>query len=84
MTIVDDGDNEIDMGFTPFRKNNIELLVQFAKIKIGFSLNDEQKKNRELLAGIMKQAGFYPLSFEWWHFEGIDKNVARKKYKIIE
>jgi len=30
----------------------------------------EQSKNREFLADIMIQAGFKPLSFEWWHFNG--------------
>ena len=33
---------------------------------------------------VMKKAGFIPLSYEWWHFNGILKNEARKKYQIIE
>jgi D-alanyl-D-alanine dipeptidase len=32
----------------------------------------------------MVSAGFHPLSFEWWHFEGMEKVKARQLYKIIE
>ncbi|MCP4338818.1 MAG: M15 family metallopeptidase [Desulfobulbaceae bacterium] len=32
----------------------------------------------------MNPAGFIPLSFEWWHFNGMAKGKARKKFKIIE
>lgn len=84
ITIVDEDSKEIDMGFSPFRKSKLELYWQFAKLKIGFKLNKEQAENRKLLADTMKKAGFFPLSYEWWHFNGMPKDQARKKYKIIE
>ncbi len=84
ITIVDEKGKELDMGFSPFRKSTLELYWQFAKMKMGFNLNKEQTKNRELLADTMKKAGFLPLSFEWWHFNGMPKDQARRKYKIIE
>lgn len=31
-----------------------------------------------------QKAGFLPLSYEWWHFNGMPKDEARNKYKIIE
>ena len=62
----------------------LELYWQFTKMKIGFNLNKKQAGNRKLLSDTMKKAGFIPLSFEWWHFNGIPKDVARKKYPIIE
>ena len=76
--------DELDMGFSPFRKSNVEIYWMFAKKKLGFKLSKEQKSNRKLLADAMVQAGFIPLSFEWWHFNGMPKEIARKKYKIIE
>ena len=84
ITIVDENGDEIDMGFTPFRKSNIAIYWQFAKIKLGFNLSDEQKKNRKLLSDVMTKAGFFPLSHEWWHFNGMKKAEARKQFKIIE
>jgi D-alanyl-D-alanine dipeptidase len=83
VTIVDGSDKEIDMGFTPFYKSDFSIYWGYAKHKM-FDLSERQKKNRKLLSKIMKKAGFIPISFEWWHFNGIPKDQARKKYQIIE
>jgi D-alanyl-D-alanine dipeptidase len=83
VTIVDGSDKEIDMGFTPFYNSNLSIYWGYAKLKM-FDLSEAQKKNRELLSKTMKKAGFFPLSYEWWHFNGLPKDLARKKYKIIE
>ena len=83
VTIVDEQNKEIDMGFTPFYKSNLSIYWGYAKLKL-FDLSTEQKGNRQLLADVMKAAGFYPLSYEWWHFNGLKKSDARKKYRIIE
>ena len=84
ITIIDENGKEIDMGFSPFRKSKLELYWQFAKLKMGFKLIKEQATNRKLLADTMKKAGFLPLSYEWWHFNGMTKDQARRKYNIIE
>jgi D-alanyl-D-alanine dipeptidase len=84
ITIVDVKNRELDMGFSPFRKSTLELYWQFAKMKMGFKLNKDQTENRKLLSDSMKKAGFIPLSYEWWHFNGMPKDQARRKYKIIE
>ena len=84
ITIVDDAGHELDMGFSPFRKSTLALYWQYAKKKMGGRLTDEQKKNRKLLADTMTAAGFIPLSFEWWHFNGLPKAEARKRFRIIE
>ena len=84
LTIVDDKGKELDMGFSPFRKSKLKLYWQFVKMKLGVKPNKEQKENRKLLSDTMKRAGFLPLSFEWWHFNGMPKDQARQKYQIIE
>jgi D-alanyl-D-alanine dipeptidase len=71
------------MGFTPFYKSDLSIYWGFAKLKV-FDLSETQKDNRKLLSNIMKKAGFIPLSYEWWHFDGMPKDDARKKYIIIE
>lgn len=83
VTIVDGNGREIDMGFTPFYKSDLSIYWGYAKIKL-FDLGDAQKQNRMLLAKVMEKAGFIPLSYEWWHFNGMAKDEARKKYSIIE
>ena len=57
-----------------------EIEIRF--IKAG--LSETQSTNRKLLADTMQQAGFLPLSYEWWHFNGLSKSATRKKYPIIE
>jgi len=83
VTIVDGNDKEIDMGFTPFYKSTLSIYWGYAKLKM-FDLSEAQKQNRKLLSNVMKKAGFIPLSYEWWHFSGMPKDDARKKYQIIE
>ncbi len=83
VTIVDENDKEIDMGFTPFYKSNLLIYWDYAKLKM-FDLSESQQKDRKLLSNIMKKAGFIPLSYEWWHFNGMPKDEARKKFQIIE
>lgn len=83
VTIVDRNGKQIDMGFTPFYKSTLSIYWGYAKLKV-FDLNKRQKENRKLLARVMQKAGFIPLSYEWWHFNGMPKDEARKKYPIIE
>jgi zinc D-Ala-D-Ala dipeptidase len=84
ITIIDGNEEEIDMGLSPFNKSNSQIYWQFIKMKIGFKLSEKQKNNRKLLADVMQAAGFYPLSHEWWHFNGMEKEKARNTYSIIE
>lgn len=84
ITIVDKSGNELDMGFSPFRKSTIGIYWQVAKMKLGFKLSEEQIFNRRILSDTMKKAGFLPLSHEWWHFNGMPRDEARKEFVIIE
>ena len=84
ITIVNEAGKELDMGFSPFRKSTLVIYWLYAKKKLGFNLTIAQRKNRKLLKDSMVGAGFIPLSFEWWHFNGMTKSEARKRFKIIE
>jgi D-alanyl-D-alanine dipeptidase len=83
VTIVDENGKEIGMGFSPFYRSDFSIYWGYAKLKM-FGLNEKQKKNRNLLSTVMRKAGFIPLSYEWWHFNGMPKDKARKRYQIIE
>lgn len=47
-------------------------------------LTSKQIANRELLRKVMTEAGFIPLSLEWWHFDALDKALVRRDYPIVE
>ena len=72
------------MGYSPFFKSKYGIYWAYAKKKLGFDLTEKQRHNRSILAEAMTEAGFIPLSFEWWHFNGMPKDQARKTYRIIE
>ena len=84
LTIVDQNGGKLDMGPSPFYKSHVEIYWQYFLKKAGFGISSEQKSNRELLKRVMLKAGFYPLSHEWWHFNGMKKSDARNTYSIIE
>ena len=84
VTIVDSEGKELDMGISPFKKSTSRIYWDYALKKLGKTLSEEQKNNRKLLSDTMKQAGFIPLSFEWWHFNGMAKDKARTIFNIIE
>jgi len=84
LTIVDENGKLLDMGISPFYKTKLQIYHAYAKKKLGQKLTKKQKQNRALLKRVMKTAGFYPLSFEWWHFNGLKRKVARRKYKPIK
>jgi D-alanyl-D-alanine dipeptidase len=75
---------ELDMRLSKFKKRTLEIYSKFVKMKMGLMLSKEQKANRKLLSDVMLATGFYPLSHEWWHFNGLEKQKARQLYKIIE
>ncbi len=84
ITIVDGSGQDLDMGISPFKKSKIQLYWQFLKMKLGNNPSKVQTANRKLLSEVMQEAGFLPLSYEWWHFNGMAKDKARQQYRIIE
>jgi D-alanyl-D-alanine dipeptidase len=47
-------------------------------------LSLKQLNNRILLRTVMQNAGFTPITSEWWHFNYYSRKIAATKYKIIE
>ena len=83
VTVFDGDGDEIDMGFTPIYKRDLSIYWGYAKLQ-SFDLDAAQKENRALLSHAMQEAGFFPLSYEWRHFNGMRKDEARKKCRMIE
>lgn len=84
ITLTDASGKRLDMGYSPFFKTRLQLYGSYAKKKLGFDLTEKQRHNRSVLGQVMTEAGFIPLPFEWWHFNGMPKDQTRKTYRIIE
>lgn len=84
ITIVDSQGNQLDMGLTPFYKSTLQFYWLYAKNKLKSGPTKAQQANRQLLADTMAAAGFIPLPFEWWHFNGVPNEEARRRFDAIE
>jgi D-alanyl-D-alanine dipeptidase len=52
-------------------------------LKLG-KLTQQQINNRKLLRDVMQKAGYQPIKSEWWHFNALSLEKAKKTYKIVE
>lgn len=84
VSIVDAAGNPLPMG-TPFdyfgeeaHTDKEEALLQSGRI------TREAFLNRRLLRELMRQAGFRPILYEWWHFNACTREEARKYYPLID
>lgn len=84
LSIVDDKGRELDMG-TPFdyfgdlaQPRWEERFLERGKISAA------QVANRRLLRTVMSDAGFLPISIEWWHYDAFPRDEVRRRFKIIE
>ena len=84
VTLVDTWGRLLDMGtefdfFGPeAHTDNEALLVREGKI------SQEALENRRLLRRVMKEAGLKPLRSEWWHFNLMSREQARRRLKPID
>jgi D-alanyl-D-alanine dipeptidase len=84
VTIADSLQIPLDMG-TPFDHFGKEagILYEDSLLAMGL-LTQQQITNRRLLRSIMRQAGFYAIEGEWWHFNACSLSRAKAEYLLIE
>lgn len=80
LTIVDENNNELDMGTEFDSLKECASTAYFENEKISRDLSDIEKErnikirnNRRLLYNIMRAAGFTNLPSEWWHYDYGDR-----------
>ena len=84
LTIADTLQIPLDMG-TPFDYFGSKAgITQEDSLRIKGILTREQIHNRRILRNAMRQAGFYPIEGEWWHFNACSLSTAKERYPMIE
>ena len=84
LTVADQYGDPIDMG------TDFDFFGELAYPRLEDKMIEEgrltqrQLDNRLLLREVMTNAGFTPLTTEWWHFNSCSRKVARQKYAIVE
>ncbi len=84
VTLRSDSGVEVDMGtpfddFTPLAEPQREDEL----VKAG-QLSPKQLGNRKLLRRVMTGAGFVQRPNEWWHYDALSLEEARKSHPILE
>ncbi len=84
LTICDENGIPLDMGadYDDIRKIAYPSMEQVFLQK--GELTQQHINNRKLLRSVMSQAGFYNIQTEWWHFNACSRDVAKKKYTLIQ
>lgn len=84
LTICDENGIPLDMGagYDDMRK------VAYPSLEKSFLaeglLTQKHIENRKLLRKIMRHQKFSGIPTEWWHFNACSREVAAKKYKVLE
>jgi D-alanyl-D-alanine dipeptidase len=47
-------------------------------------LTKQQIENRQILRKAMRQGGFTPIEYEWWHFNALSRAKAKMAFRIVE
>lgn len=84
VTIVDANGNWIDMG-TEFDHFGPESHIEKEdQLLSQGSISPEAYANRRMLRQLMRQQGLIALPSEWWHFNLMSVDQARKQLKVID
>jgi D-alanyl-D-alanine dipeptidase len=84
LTLVDIKGQPVDMG-TPYDFFGLEAQPRCEEqMVLKGVLSRSQVNNRKLLRKIMVQAGFLPITSEWWHFNSCALASAKKKYSVLQ
>jgi D-alanyl-D-alanine dipeptidase len=84
LSLADESGHEVEMG-TPY--DSFEDLAQ-PKYEEKFAREGKLKgdaiAHRIVLRYVMKEAGFIPISNEWWHFDALPQKKVRAEFPIVE
>lgn len=84
LCIVDEKGMPLDMGCSFDTNEEIAWPSAEYRMLASGQLSQQQIDNRKLLRQVMRDAGFYNIQTEWWHFNACTRDAAWARYKIIE
>lgn len=84
VTLADGNGNELPMG-TEVDYLGAEANIDREEALVGRGvISETERQNRLLLRRVMCEAGFSTIRTEWWHFNLCSREVARRKYELID
>ena len=83
ITLCDARGDTLDMGTRIDNMTARAHIDREAELVAQGKISRQAKKNRELLRGVMRHAGFKPLRTEWWHFNLRSRAQAKRHFKVV-
>lgn len=84
LTLATAAGEQLDMGSEVHHFGDLSQPRYEESLLAAGRLAPEHIARRTLLRAVMGAAGFRGLPHEWWHFEAMDKRLARRRYAIVE
>ncbi len=84
LTIATADGKPLDMGTKFDFFGLLAYPTQEAKFLKTGQLTAKQIQNRHLLRQVMRQAGFMPIAYEWWHFNAFSREQAKARFGIVK
>lgn len=83
VSIIDAKGDSIPMGTKVDYLGKAAHITNEAQMVKEKKMSQQAYQNRLLLRRVMTEAGFRPLSTEWWHFNRVTRAEAKARYKVI-
>lgn len=84
LTLATSDGQPLDMGTKYDYFGELAYPSQEQRLLRSGKLTQQQITNRQLLRTAMRQGGFSPIEYEWWHFNALSRARARATYRIVE
>jgi D-alanyl-D-alanine dipeptidase len=84
ITLVDANGKPLDMGTKYDFFGELAYPNKEKQFLANGRLSQKAYQNRLLLRNVMKNAGFIPIDFEWWHFNAFSRKEAKRRFKVVK
>ncbi len=84
LTVATKDGKPLDMGTKYDLFGELAYPKTEARLLRAGKLTRQQIDNRRTLRTAMRQGGFLPIEYEWWHFNALSRRQAKAQFRIVE
>ncbi|QJW88646.1 M15 family metallopeptidase [Spirosoma taeanense] len=84
LTVATKDGRPLDMGTKYDYFGELAYPSQEERLLKAGKLTRQQLENRRILRTAMRQGGFSPIEYEWWHFNSLSRQKAKAAFRIVE
>lgn len=84
LTVATQDGRPLDMGTKYDYFGELAYPSQEARLLKAGKLTNQQIENRRILRTAMRQGGFSPIEYEWWHFNALARSKAKLTFRVVD